>query len=132
MRNFYTFNTSSNLLKTYDSRQHVVTEFTQSTLDTLLGVSSPSSVVKSMQVTTLKSQAACHSFLIERRVLCVLARRCVAGKFTRLVSTQPRSRANPGFLSDITPVHVLQTGTNRPTLKNHVRSHAKAWRISSL
>ena len=37
-------------------------------LDTLAAVSSPDSVVRSMQVTARHSQAACHCFLTVRRV----------------------------------------------------------------
>ena len=61
------------------------------------GVSSPASVVRSMQVMARSSQAACHSFFTVRRVGRVAARRSTALRFTRTASTQSRSSGMPGL-----------------------------------
>jgi len=58
---------------------------------TLLLVSSPPSVVRSMQVTARRSQAACHSFLTERRDCSTVARRLTAGRFIWTLFNHPRS-----------------------------------------
>lgn len=58
---------------------------------TLLLVSSPPSVVRSMQVIARRSQAACHSFLTERRDCSTVARRLTAGRFIWTLFNQPRS-----------------------------------------
>ena len=68
-------------------------------LDTFVTVSSPDRVVRSMQVTALRSQAACHCFFIERRVLSESARRLTAGRLTRIPLTQAKSRGRPAFRS---------------------------------
>ena len=52
------------------------------------GVSSPASVVRSMQVTAFTSQAAWYSFLTERRVVSVAARRSTRARLTSIVSNQ--------------------------------------------
>src|SRR5688572_24766965 len=64
---------------------------------TLPGVSSPLSVVRSMSVTALSSQAACHSFFTVRRVGMVAARRSAALRFTRTARTRSRSSGSPAF-----------------------------------
>src|SRR5438876_497024 len=66
---------------------------------TLVGVSSPWSVVRSMQVIARKSQAACHSFLTVRRVGMVAARRSTALRLMRRARTRSRSRGIPGLRS---------------------------------
>src|SRR2546427_9403734 len=66
---------------------------------TLLGVSSPWSVVRSTQVTARSSQAACHSFLTVRRVGMVAARRSTALRLMRRARTRSRSRRIPGLRS---------------------------------
>src|SRR5690606_26889107 len=62
------------------------------------GVSSPASVVRSMRVMALSSQAACHSFLTLRLVVRVAARRSTALRLTRESRTQSSSRSVPSFL----------------------------------
>src|SRR5712691_8155971 len=66
---------------------------------TLLGVSSPCSVVRSMQVMARSSHAACHSFLTVRRVGMVAARRSTALRLMRRARTRSRSRGIPGLRS---------------------------------
>src|SRR4051812_9639345 len=66
---------------------------------TLLGVSSPESVVRSIQVMARNSQAACHSFLTVRRVTSVVALRSTALLLMRVPYTQSRSRGVPGLRS---------------------------------
>src|SRR3989441_11710673 len=66
---------------------------------TLVGVSSPWRVVRSMQVIARKSQAACHSFLTVRRVGMVAARRSTALRLIRRARTRSRSRGVPGLRS---------------------------------
>ena len=63
------------------------------------GVSSELSVVRSIRVMALSSQAACHSFLTVRRVPMVEARRSSAERFMRTRSTQSRSSGKPGLRS---------------------------------
>jgi hypothetical protein len=58
-------------------------------------VSSPESVVRSMQVMARRSQAICQSFFTERRVTRVLARRSMAEVLRRTDSTQSRLREVP-------------------------------------
>jgi hypothetical protein len=53
---------------------------------TRAGVSSPASVVRSMQVIALTSHAACQFFLTVRRVVSVAARRSTADRLTRAPS----------------------------------------------
>src|SRR5205807_3850197 len=64
---------------------------------TLVGVSSPWSVVKSMQVMARSNQAACHSFLTVRRVGMVAARRSTALRLMCRARTRSRSRGMPGL-----------------------------------
>src|SRR5437762_2893039 len=66
---------------------------------TLVGVSSPCRVVRSMHVIARSSQAACHSRLTVRRVGMVAARRSTALRFTRNARTRSRSRGVPGLRS---------------------------------
>src|SRR6266446_6973153 len=66
---------------------------------TLVGVSSPWSVVRSMHVMARSSQAACHSFLTVRRVGMVAARRSTALRLMRTARTRSRSRGIPGLRS---------------------------------
>src|SRR5438067_12208018 len=66
---------------------------------TLVGVSSPWRVVRSMQVIARKSQAACHSFLTVRRVGMVAARRSTALRLIRRARMRSRSRGVPGLRS---------------------------------
>mmetsp|Transcript_16473 Transcript_16473/g.30377 ORF Transcript_16473/g.30377 Transcript_16473/m.30377 type:complete len:240 (+) Transcript_16473:559-1278(+) len=65
---------------------------------TFTSVSSPANVVRSTHCAARRSHAACHAFFTERRVLCVAARRCRAGKFTSAASTHLRSSGRPGLL----------------------------------
>src|SRR5436190_3831440 len=58
-------------------------------------VSSPESVVRSMQVMARSSHAACHSFFTVRRVTSVCARRSTALVFTRTASIQSRFSGMP-------------------------------------
>ena len=64
---------------------------------TLPGVSSPASVVRSIMVMARRSQAACQSFLMLRRVVRDWARRWVALRLTRVARTQPISSGMPGL-----------------------------------
>src|ERR1041385_1986826 len=64
---------------------------------TLLGVSSPWSVVRSIHVMARSSHAACHSFLTVRRVGIVAARRSTALRLMRSARTRSRSRGIPGL-----------------------------------
>src|SRR5713101_9585724 len=64
---------------------------------TLVGVSSPWRVVRSIQVMARSSHAACHSFLTVRRVGIVAARRSTALRLTRTWRTQSMSRGIPGL-----------------------------------
>src|SRR2546425_4222461 len=66
---------------------------------TLVGVSSPWSVVRSMHVMARSSHAACHSFLTVRRVGIVAARRSTALRLMRSARTRSRSRGIPGLRS---------------------------------
>src|SRR5256885_16256068 len=66
---------------------------------TLVGVSSPWSVVRSMQVIARGSPAACHSFLTVRRVGIVAARRSTALRLMRSARTRSKSRGIPGLRS---------------------------------
>ena len=58
-------------------------------------VSSPESVVKSMQVMARRSHAACHSFFTVRRATCDWARRSTALVFTRTSCNQVKSSGMP-------------------------------------
>src|ERR1700756_621340 len=58
-------------------------------------VSSPESVVRSMQVIARNSHAACHSFLTVRRVTSVCARRSTALLFTRTATIKSRFSGIP-------------------------------------
>src|SRR5713101_2915652 len=60
-------------------------------------VSSPESVVRSMQVMALSSHAACDSFFTVRRVTRVWARRSAALVLTRTASTQSKFSGMPRF-----------------------------------
>ena len=64
---------------------------------TLVAVSSPERVVKSMQVTARRSQAACHCFFTDRRVFSVSARRLTAGRLTLAPLIHCKSRGIPGL-----------------------------------
>src|SRR3989454_5714560 len=66
---------------------------------TLVGVSSPWSVVRSIHVIARSSHAACHSFLTVRRVGIVAARRSTALRLMRSARTRSRSRGTPGLRS---------------------------------
>src|SRR6058998_2926859 len=66
---------------------------------TLVGVSSPWSVVRSMHVMARSSHAACHSFLTVRRVGIVAARRSTALRLMCSARTRSRSREIPGLRS---------------------------------
>src|SRR2546425_11117438 len=66
---------------------------------TLVGVSSPCRVVRSMQVMARSSQAACHSFFTVRRVGMVAARRSTALRLTLIARTRSRSKGTPGLRS---------------------------------
>src|SRR3989449_5991345 len=66
---------------------------------TLVGVSSPWSVVRSMHVMARSSHAACHSFLTVRRAGLVAARRSTALRLMRSARTRSRSRGIPGVRS---------------------------------
>src|SRR6266478_1987399 len=55
------------------------------------------SVVRSIQVTARRSQAACHSFFTVRRVPMVCARRSTALVFTRTAFTQSKFSDTPRF-----------------------------------
>src|SRR5213078_2779413 len=66
---------------------------------TLVGVSSPWSVVRSIHVIARSSHAACHSFLTVRRVGIVAARRSTALRLMRSARTRSRSRGIPGLRS---------------------------------
>src|SRR5260221_13809175 len=61
------------------------------------GVSSPLRVVRSMQLMAFNSQAACHSFLIERRAVRLAVRAKTALRLTRAAEASPRSRSIPGL-----------------------------------
>ena len=61
------------------------------------GVSSPASVVRSMQVNAFTSQAACYSFFTVRRVPRVAARRSAAEVLTSVASNQEVSRRMPSL-----------------------------------
>ena len=61
------------------------------------GVSSPASVVRSMQRIALTSHAACHSFLTVRLVVSVAARRSAAGVLTAIPSNQSACSGTPGL-----------------------------------
>ena len=60
-------------------------------------VSSPERVVRSMQVTARRSQAACHSFFTVRRATWDWTRRSTALVLTRTSRTQSRLRGMPVF-----------------------------------
>src|SRR5690606_2559780 len=64
---------------------------------TLLAVSSPESVVRSISVIAFSNQAACHCFFTVRRVGIVAARRSAALLLTRMARTTSRSSGPPGF-----------------------------------
>src|SRR5216117_872302 len=66
---------------------------------TLVGVSSPWIVVRSMHVMARSSHAACHSFLTVRRVGIVAVRRSTALRLMRSARTRSRSRGIPGLRS---------------------------------
>src|SRR3569623_521450 len=74
------------------------------------GVSSELSVVRSISVMALSSQAACHSFLSVRRVPMVAARRSRAERFMRTRPTQSRSSGKPGLRSPAWPTVVDLAG----------------------
>ena len=61
------------------------------------GVSSPESVVRSMQVIAFTSHAACHSFLTDRRVVRVAARSSTALALTPTLSNQSGASGAPGL-----------------------------------
>src|SRR6185369_17002430 len=58
-------------------------------------VSSPESVVRSMQVIARSNHAACHSFFTDRRAVWLCARRSTALVLTRTCSTQSRFSGMP-------------------------------------
>src|ERR1700722_3638817 len=69
-------------------------------------VSSPESVVRSMQVIARSSHAACHSFFTVLRATCDAARRSTALVFTRTSLTHGRSNGIPRFESSARPLSV--------------------------
>src|SRR5256885_16594522 len=79
---------------------------------TFPGVSSPCSVVRSMQVIARSSQAACHSFFTVRRVGIVAARRSTALRLTRRPRMTSRSSGTPGLRSSV------RTGRTMPTVRS--------------
>lgn len=96
---------------------------------TLVAVSSPERVVKSIQVTARRSQAACHCFLIDRRVFSVSARRFTAGRLTRVLLTHSKSSGTPGLRTkwdDILKSNVterLGRLAPSPKMSPHTRLH---------
>src|SRR5213594_3813879 len=83
---------------------------------TFPGVSSPCSVVKSMQVIARSNHAACHSFFTVRRVGMVAARRSTALRLTRRPRMTSRSSGMPGLRSS------WGGGTGRATPTGRSRS----------
>src|SRR5258706_5552072 len=79
---------------------------------TFPGVSSPCSVVRSMQVIARSSHAACHSFLTVRGVESVAARRSTALRLTRSARMTSRSSGMPGLRSSV------RTGRTTPTARS--------------
>ncbi len=79
-------------------------------------VSSPESVVRSMQAMAFRSQAICQSFLTVRRVTSVAARRSTALVLTRTASTQSRFKGMPGLPTAIYSVRA-STMSARPLRK---------------
>src|SRR5258706_2135316 len=69
-------------------------------LRTRPGVSSPASVVRSIQVMARRYQAACHSFFTVRRLGRVAARRSAALGLTRTSRTQSSSSGVPRLRSE--------------------------------
>ncbi|CAG9256977.1 hypothetical protein PUN4_280070 [Paraburkholderia unamae] len=84
-------------------------------------VSSPLSVVRSMQVMAFSSQAACASFLTARRVPSVAVRRSTADWLTRSASSQAASNATPALRA------VCAAGPPRNTTSEFVEASDIGW-----